>query len=347
MKIPQLKKIDILNLEVKSDFDSLSSYLENNQHNSTIEINIDLERWKTEMKGIDAINQTYDFFDDIIENAASNLKNIDFDSHTLNGIITAKFDNKTSKIDFIDTIFESLNESIQDVISSKIGHGFKLFIKQKQDEAQDELLNSYENYIRKISYEKLQNRLSENDFSAVLKSDAMPFSNFDMNVGEYKINENRSIKLPREKGRDRSQLDAAYSKLISSPYIESLEQVQKNNASLVEVKSTTKAQELVKSILLESTEEFYKNPRYSISFSENTAEFIGRVNDGKGEDADIYKAAYSNTLYFVRSDDEYCGEELLGRENKELLKRSKLLLENFSNKQDEIIKKRIKNNKPK
>jgi hypothetical protein len=290
--IPLLKKMDIIEIEVNSTFDSIDDYLIEKTNKENILINIDLGRWTSEVNKNEALVETYNFYDDIINQAVRGITDIDFESHTLNGIFSFNLIDGISKESQINNMFNKVNENIKDLIDEELGVNLQKFIDNKQSEQHEEMLCEYENIIRKKFHYIVRSKISAFDLSIIYHLDSTP-KNFDLkeNVFEETSNVSFKIRLPKKLNyRDFKSLDVEYDKINQSILVEDFVFIQKNNPTFIKINANSFAKKLINDCAMEATNEFYNNPIYKtdkLNLKSNLV-FLGRVNDGKGKGGDAW-----------------------------------------------------------
>lgn len=75
---------------------------------------------------------------------------------------------------------------------------------------------------------------------------------------------------------------------------------------------------MIEKFLKESTEKCYNTPRYELPCEDDKLKFLGRVNDGKGNDADTYIVKSNNYLVFLQENHVIISGDIMRETNSTL-----------------------------
>ena len=324
MKTPDILTENILSIESSRVYLGLEDMTEPKSKTEALSINVDLERWTSELEdSIPEIESEVDCLQDIISQAIERVEGYNKLSFTQQfsptGIIEIEVSGTSEdKIKIIENLFSELNEQINHVIVETLGEDLSIYKAKRNEEAQDELMIDYENGVRNVFYSLLEFAVKDNEAKNLLKeSHAIP-AHFDMREHEYTPKENSyvTLKIQKTNGahRERKLNEPLYERIENSRYIERISFVQKNNNKWVNLYANQEGIELVKKLLEEATEKFYTSPRYKEPNNDGLFTFVDRVNDGIGNDADILINKATKQHMFMVRDDEYVNKDYLQKE---------------------------------
>ena len=337
MNLPNINIDNIEEIKVIESYISIDDLEEENVNERSLVLNVGIADWKEEINRIPEISDGYDDFDEAIYLAVAHIEGLEAIDYGFNYEFTFEMDYDDTKLEAIEAMFENLNNEIKNIVEEKLGVNFEKYYELKNEEKHNDMEADYENIIRKLSYQKLNQELGEHDLDILLKSNAIPSFNFNMRDGEYKSNDSKNYKLPRVRQnsnkKEREIYSKEYDEIISSEFIESIKQIQINNISFVNIIATDEAKDLVKKILIESTEDFYNNPRYYIGQNPEISKFLGRVNNNKGKDADVYVNNDTDEIQLVTGNHiTMSQEDLNSSENSILLNRAERVVNEYKSK---------------
>lgn len=324
MKTPDILTENILSIESSRVYLGLEDMTEPKSKTEALSINVDLERWTSELEdSIPEIESEVDCLQDIISQAIERVEgynNLSFTQQfSPTGIIEIEVSGSSEeKIKIIENLFSELNEQINHVVVETLGEDLSIHKAKKNEEAQYELMCDYENGIRNVFYSLLEFAVKDNESKVYLaKSDAIP-DHFDMREHEYSLKKHCSIKLKIKTVNgayeERTENSSLYEKIENSQFIDKIDFLQKNNNRLVKLNANQEGIELVKKLLEEATEKFYTSPRYKEPNNDGLFTFVDRVNDGIGNDADILINKATKQHMFMVRDDEYVNKDYLQKE---------------------------------
>lgn len=312
INIPKLTIDNILSIESKNEYENLNDFELNSTRNSTITINIDIEDYCSQLEKQEAISETFgDISNNLIEPAFDSYEETSSNSnyYNLEVEITGDSANDFSK-EYFELLLKGVNETINNMINEKLGVNLEIFIKSKQQEQESDLLTDYNINIANA----LQTRIHEELGSAykfLSHSEGVNFHYADTRQYKDRIIKSKDISpslgydlklIKRHNSAHDDAIEPTRLKQIkeieSNKYVENISLVQKNNYYLIRVYTNEDFKDYIKKTAKEETQRFYNSPRHG----NEKGLFLGRVNDGKGNDADVWNL---NNALIVKNSQGY------------------------------------------
>lgn len=348
MKIHQFSESEISNIEIETVFDTLDDLSKDDNTSMVVTFSINTDKFANDFVNNEALSEEFDKSYELLELALrANFAQINYGVGVFDIEFESEIKSRKEIPQLASDVISKLNNGIQAVISEKLGDDLELFIKRKESEAHNDMLSDYENLIRKLVYKELRMEVGEKDAHLILISTATPMD-FDMrenNKIEFNKSASTSLKIQRTNNSTSEYRlnEPLYDKIESSKYVEKIKFLQKNNNEFVSIVASKEALELVEKICKRCTKEFYSNPRYKEPNNDNLFEFAGRVNDGKGNDADVLVNKASNEMMLMTKDGKYDSPIYIGELNPILKSKAKDVFEEFlNNKQKKKRKTQLK-----
>jgi hypothetical protein len=334
MNIPLLKKENVSDISLQksfSDIENLNSGSKNeltiNFKDSKLNFSINFDDEEDQFLKNDALVETFEFYENLLEKACNESLNIsEYTMFPNMAEFTINLNKNDIPVEIIENTIIRVNQGLESVVESELGKGFEKFIKMKEDEAHDEMLIDYEIKIRKIVYSNLSTNFSNYDVNLILNSTALT-KKFDTKENKIEFSNNSSTKL---------KIPESYDKIKSNSFIEEIVFLQKNNNRFVRLEGSDKAKELMKELCTKATKEFYSNPRYKETNNDKLFNFIGRVNDGKGNDADVLVNKKTKEVMLMTEDYKYSSLEFIRQNNPVLCVEVNNLHKDFLEKSNKI-----------
>jgi cytochrome b involved in lipid metabolism len=347
MKIHQFNESEISNIEIETVFDTLDDLSKDDNKSMVVTFLINTENFANDFAKNEALVEEFDGSDQLLEFALrEKFPQISYGVGVFDIEFESEIENRGKIHALASEFIAKLNGGIQTVITEKLGDDLELFIKRKESEAHDDMFRDYENLIRRLVYKELRMEVGEKDANLILSSTAVP-RDFDMKQHKIEFNETASTSLKIQRTNNATSEyrlnKPLYDKIESSKYVDKIKFLQKNNNDFVSIVASKEALELVEKICDRCTKEFYSNPRYKEPNNDKLFDFAGRVNDGKGNDADVLVNKTTNEMVLIIKDNQYDSPTYIGELNPILKSKAKdVFIEFLSNKQKQKQNKKRK-----
>lgn len=310
INIPKLTIDNVLSIESKNEYEDLNDFELNSTRNSIITVNIDTENYCRQLEEQEAVYDTFgDISNNLIEPAFDSYEETSSNSnycYNLEVEITGDSAKDFSK-EYFELLLKGVNETITDMINKKLGVNLEIFIKSKQKEQELDLLTNYNIHIANA----LQTRIHEELGSAykfLSRSQGIDFHYADTKqykdriINKQDIDSGLGYDLEHIKFHNSAEEDVLeptrlkqIEEIENNKYVERISPIQKNNHYLIRVYTNDDFKNYIKKIAEEETQRFYNSPRHG----HEKGVFLGRVNDGKGNDADAW--SHNNALIVKNS----------------------------------------------
>jgi hypothetical protein len=355
-EIPLIKPTDILDIKLTNNFNDHDVNYKEGDNKSFIELTIELGRWGDDMQHIPIFDETYDYYETIIYKAVNNIDGLECDVNVVDGTFTL---DKTSLPDKeqISNLITTLNREIKKSIEKDFNIGVGQFIESKHKELQDNLLDSYEFGIVKSFNKIVMDKFSGFDRAIIFSLDVMPVK-YDLSQNEYKRNMQPlfGLELPIRKisdspkylwgdehYKDYKYRQSNYDKIKVSPLVDEVIYIGNEYSNNIQLKGSKIAENFVIENLRKATNSFYNKPLYKSHDIAPKLSFFGRVNNGKGMDADVWadSRGTKNSIQLVLNENNPLSNNPTSNDINELVDNSFEMI-----KADNKTKKILNRNKP-
>lgn len=346
----EIKHLGYIEEIVKKEYSSIKDFikseddntLNHSEHEKEYIFNLNLESFTRHFFNNDIIKKVLENkldCQDFIEEALDNFlpKHYIFNSDKLNRTITF-LDNPLNqdRQEIVHNLISSINQAIESMVNNRYGNNFQFYFKEINQEAQDDLIVEYDNSISKIFLELLEKKVGAINSKIILNTTAS-LLRYDCVHYQLENNENKTTTL-KLMGSKRN-LSAAeeyklnepiYESITENPYVKSIEFLQKNNNSLVKIHATEETKKMLIDLAEQATKQFFNTPIYTNKEIKPISIFQFRVNDGKGNDCDIYKSKTEKSYLAVFKGGHVETLEGLSKINPDLYKNAKTEIDSIS-----------------
>lgn len=257
-----------------------------------------------------------------------------FEHEELGSTIT--FTDKNSDLDkslIVTNLISSINSAIKNKIEQKYGVDLEFYFKEKNEDAQIDLVTDYDHAIKKIFIDLLEKKVGVADSKIILNTTAQlrhydtvdfPIENEENTTCTLKIIKSKKATSASEEFNINKDI---YDSIREHKYVKSLEFIQRNNNSLVRIHATDEAKKIVKDLAEEATQIYLSTSKYKEPNKDKLMSFLSRVNDDKGNDCDILKTKSNGQILVMVKDNEYMTLEKLKEVNNDLFIKVESFLE--------------------
>lgn len=341
MKI-EIKTENIVSITSENETDFENFRTKNSENN--LKILFDISDLYEYFVNNEVLTSEFDDMDDLVsrvsETNINNIKGLESNYDYLS--VDVEDASLLSDKNDIESLTSDINSEFKRVIDLYLGENLEIYEKKKNNEKDDELMINYQNEIGRIFRQKLIDEFGSVNYGMIQNSSfsIRRFKSLDYDELGFDNENSCSLKIKRAgySGEEYRQNAHIFEKITNSPIVNDLEFVQRNNNSLVKIRLNEDTISRIKEIANDSSELFMSSPRYKEVNNDELFNYIGRVNDRKGNDADVYLLKSNNELFMVTDDKGYSKPESLADKFPELVELAKNKQLDISNKRKNKIR---------